>query len=213
MLVEQDHSSIPQDPKPVSTIDIQVSAIENEQLLTLQKSSDPPYLLTIPPEIRAEILKYVLVSPEPIRIDEQYYRPKWYRDFPVAWTCHQIHAEAIPIYLTQNTFSFLIGNRAFERLKRRWLKRIGEKNWPLIRSVKLRPWPLDTWPDLDLLRGLQRIDTGDQTFDLEGYGIFSENGKRMCQYHEIKQTGWRCSGLCITSALWETYDRLRADDF
>lgn len=45
-------------------------------------------------------------------------------------------------------------------------------------------WPGDPWPDLDIFRGLRRIETNHQIFDVEAYRVFRENGKLICQEHE-----------------------------
>jgi len=69
------------------------------------------YLLTIPPEIRDAILKYILVLPEPLEYhilenDGQTHVPDVDPSLDIACACKQLLWEAIPIYYSGNSFWF-----------------------------------------------------------------------------------------------------------
>ncbi|KAL8855101.1 MAG: hypothetical protein Q9221_000007 [Calogaya cf. arnoldii] len=151
----------------------------------LQKSP----LLALPPEVRMSILSYVLVSPTPIRV-RNHIRPMPRRSklrsgkelktmqhaadekrlrsqYAVAWTCRQMYWEAAPIYYAQNTFSLTIARWGF--LRRNWLKNIGEKNYCLIRSRDLITKFETTWPELDMLTGLENFVIGDKEYNMQDY--------------------------------------------
>lgn len=57
-------------------------------------------------------------------------------------------------------------------------------------------WPERTWPNLDVLIGLERIITRDRVFDMKGYRAFRGNGRRKCREMEKPQVAW-CSNRYI----------------
>lgn len=154
-------------------------------------SSEPSYLLQIPPEIRSEILKYVFISPYPIDIHYPWWRSR--SGYRVAWTCRQLYAEVLPIFFGHNIFTFTIGAHS-----KQWLKQFGKKNWPLVKSVQLRMWSDGLWPKLDVLENLERIITRDKIFDMKGYKAFRGNGRRKCREPEEPQRRW-CGSKTILS--------------
>lgn len=146
-------------------------------------ASKPPYLLTLPPEIRCRILKYVLISPSPIQIDYQYH--KLNARYSLAWTCRHLYHEAIPIFLTRNTFAF--ATDSWTQVSQGWLQKIGPQKRSLIRSIYLNMWSGSPWPKIpkSSLPGLERILTRDyDTFDVRTYNLFRWRGKSICRDSE-----------------------------
>ncbi|KAL8928884.1 MAG: hypothetical protein Q9208_001662 [Pyrenodesmia sp. 3 TL-2023] len=129
------------------------------------KPGSPPTLLALPAEIRANILSYVLISPDPLRIDKHGRATQ--TEWSLCQTCRQVYLEAVPIFYAQNVFLF--GIRRWGYVRRHWLKNIKGENLCLIRSVQLEPWVSSKWPKVDMLASLKKIIIQDKEYDVEGY--------------------------------------------
>lgn len=130
-----------------------------------QQPGDPPSLLALPPEIRANILSYLLISPDPLRVDKHGRATQ--TEWSICQTCRQVYLEAVPIFYTQNVFLFSI--RRWGYVRRHWLKNIRKENLYLVRSVQLVPRVAFQWPKVDMLAGLKKIVIRNKEYDVEGY--------------------------------------------
>lgn len=102
----RDTNSQPPLPSPASKITIPTDSKVHDGL-----SQSP--LLTLPPEIRNEIYRYVLVTENNIRVEHDQKPPP---DPALLLTCSQIRNEAIRIFYCGNRFSLSARNHDVQRL-------------------------------------------------------------------------------------------------
>lgn len=83
-------------------------------------------LLGLPGEIRNTVYDMILLSPTPLQILDTSIPVQP----PLTMVCHQLRAEALPLFYARNTFSIKLHNLDSRPLSR-WLSRIGAANFAL----------------------------------------------------------------------------------
>ncbi|KAL9130819.1 MAG: hypothetical protein Q9217_001071 [Psora testacea] len=139
---------------------------------TARPRSSPNFLQRLPLLILRMILRFLLVSPAPLALDQPHSRPSGSPlnvnspriQSSVLKLCRQIYHVAIPVLYCENTFT--TSTPSTSKNLNRMLAALPGANRQLIRSVKLEiNWDLELWAHLPLvakslreLRLLQRLD-------------------------------------------------------
>lgn len=91
-----------------------------------------PLLNLLPPELRLNIYKHVLASPEQSLEQRESWRPKKESRTPIFQTCRQIYHEAYPVLLSTNTW-FIRPTREDHT----WLFGLGQHGQTSLRKISL----------------------------------------------------------------------------